>query len=480
MPVYQSEYKRIKDSKTLIDRSFPEFGRNKKQEASRLIFEISKREGILPKDVLKGLLVNGEWLDFSHLKTALFKRRFPYAWQHKLTLKPYLPELNEDKKDVLFIDETDVFPKNVYVEEEAASFEFVKRLKYLCKTAKFHKIPSLSGYIKENAPFSLKDYNERRNNFFIFKEGHDFFKRCPCTKKAIGCGYHIFNLEFGCVYECTYCYLQQYSNSPGVLISANLDRFFDAFKKYKRPGMRLGTGEFADSLALDYLTQRSPELIDFFNNFEDVTFEFKTKSASINNLLKAKHRGNIVISWSLNPQSIIDKNEFYSASLKQRLDAASKCVEAGYRAGFHFDPIIYSGDWEKEYKKVVDRLFSKVSWKDIAWISLGTLRFAPQLKVVIERRFPNNNILDGELYLGFDAKMRYPEPLRFNIYKKMLEYICTHSKDICVYLCMEDAGMFKDIKNALRCLHSKIYLNTGRTKVSMPKNCLTKNESAAG
>ena len=131
---------------------------------------------------------------------------------------------------------------------------------------------------------------------------------------------------------------------------------------------------------LDHITEYSPAIIEFFNKHEDATFEFKTKSSNIDNLLKVKHSGNIVASWSLNPQKIIDKNEFFTADLSERLASAEKCAKAGYKIGLHFDPIIYFKGWEREYGEVIDLLFGKIKPKDIAWISMGTFRFKPELE----------------------------------------------------------------------------------------------------
>ena len=55
-----------------------------------------------------------------------------------------------------------------------------------------------------------------------------------------------------------------------------------------------------------------------------------------------------------NPQKVIESTEFYTASLDERLEAAAQCVDAGYRVAFHFDPIIYSKTWEKDYEELVN------------------------------------------------------------------------------------------------------------------------------
>ena len=105
--------------------------------------------------------------------------------------------------------------------------------------------------------------------------------------------------------------------------------------------------------------------------------------------------------------------------------------------------MIYFKGWEKEYSSVIDLLFSKIRPRDIAWISIGTLRFKPELKQTIENRFPENKILDEELLPGYDNKLRYPYGLRYNIYKFMLDAFKKHSKKLPLYLCMEESSMWK-------------------------------------
>ena len=60
---------------------------------------------------------------------------------------------------------------------------------------------------------------------------------------------------------------------------------------------------------------------------------------------------------------------------------------------------------------------------------------------MIESRFPENKILDEELLLGYDNKLRYPDKMRDGVYRYMASAIRGHSKDIELYLCMENRKM---------------------------------------
>ena len=157
---------------------------------------------------------------------------------------------------------------------------------------------------------------------------------------------------------------------------------------------RIGTGEFTDSLLLDPLIHLSEHLVPFFAAQPRAILELKTKTAQVDLLEKMDHRGQTIVAWSLNPSEVIAREEAGAATLEERLGAAKRCQGWGYRVAFHFDPLLAYPGWQKGYREVVERLFSAVDPGGIAWISLGTLRFMPALKTVIQQRYPNTSILD--------------------------------------------------------------------------------------
>lgn len=449
MSIHKNPFSLLKKTKSLINRRFPGFGPNKKQEIVRLLFEISKRDKISPGQVLADVgLAN-----FHAAKAHLLRKRYPVAYSSKANVVVYLSRLSLKPQNTSRIKGAQFYPKQILVEKDIERSSLVGRFKKQFPKTKVSCIKSLKTYLKNHKRIPISDYSRRRNTVFITEERYDLFKKCPCTKSAVRCGYHIFNLGFGCIFNCTYCYLQEYSNAPGIILPANLNRFFDNFTLYRQKGMRtgaspsfrVGTGEFSDSLMLDDITQYSIPIVNFFKNHKDVLFEFKTKSKNINNLLNLKHAGNIIVSWSLNPQNVINENEFFTASLNQRLNSALKCVHAGYKVGLHFDPIFYYKNWHKDYSKLIDKLFLNIKPKDIAWISLGTFRFTPSLKDIIEGRFPENKILNEELIVGYDQKLRYTDKLRYEIYQTILKIFQKHKKNLPIYLCMEEKSLWQKL-----------------------------------
>lgn len=245
--------------------------------------------------------------------------------------------------------------------------------------------------------------------------------------------------------DCAYCILQSYFHPPVLQYFVNQDDLFseldDLFSE--KAVKRIGTGEFTDSLIWEKWTDLSSFLIPKFSSQSHTVLELKTKTTAIDELKLLRHNRKIIAAWSINTNKVIRNEERRTASLSARLKAASKCESWGYPLAFHFDPMIIYDGCEEEYKQVVEQIFLHVSFDNIAWISLGTFRFVPNLKPIIQKRFPHSKIIYGELISGLDGKMRYYKPLRIDLYRKIVGWIREFSNDVLVYLCMEDDEVWK-------------------------------------
>ena len=186
-------------------------------------------------------------------------------------------------------------------------------------------------------------------------------------------------------------------------------------------------------------------MIPFFAEQPNALLELKTKSDRVEELLKLDPKGRVVVSWSMNPEKVIESDEFLTASFEERLTAARRCQEAGYKLGFHFDPMVEYPGWEEDYRAMVERIFAVVDHRRIAWISMGVVRNTPGLKRIMRERFPSTRLLSGEQVLCADGKMRYFKPLRVGMYRKMLHWIRDLSPIVFVYLCMESKEVWEQV-----------------------------------
>jgi len=282
----------------------------------------------------------------------------------------------------------------------------------------------------------------------IVKYKGRFIKPCPGTRFYTCCGYQTLHLGSQCSIGCTYCILQAYFPSSNLRLFANLNDMMQQLDAHLRdspnPVHRIGTGEFTDSLLLDPLTRHSEFLVPFFADQPNAVLELKTKTAQIGLLEKLEHRGHTIVAWSLNPPEVIAREEAGAAPLKERLEAARRCQEWGYRLAFHFDPLLVYPDWERGYGEVVDQLFSAVEPSTVAWVSLGALRFMPSLKPIIRKRYPASNLLTEEFIPGLDGKLRYFRDLRVKIFRHLGSLLNGGNQNLCVYLCMESEDIWRE------------------------------------
>ena len=425
-----------------VRQKFPGFGLNKCHAAARLLYEISRRDRVPPENILPDDITASR--DFFQVKFYLLKKRYPSLTPQEMGFIPPLTEMKFPINNRVALTSKEPNPKKIYYESDTAECELLGRLRRTFPKASFEKIDTYSDFVRQH-DFTIEDYNRRRETFFIARESFDLFLHCPCSQLSRACGYQIMNAGTGCAFDCVYCYLQGYVNAPGILLPGNFDEILDRFAGYNRPGMRIGTGQFTDSLIFDHLTGFSKKIINAFRRYPKTIFEFKTKSCHIENILTTPAAENILISWSMNPQNVIDSAEFLTASLSERIQAAKQCVEKGYRVGFHFDPVIYYDGWEKDYENVVHSIFDAVDPCAVAWISLGCLRMTLKTRQVMEQRFPDSDLLFAEQINGFDGKLRYPRAVRREIYQKILKWLCCRAPDVMTYLCMEDEQMNRDL-----------------------------------
>jgi spore photoproduct lyase len=273
-----------------------------------------------------------------------------------------------------------------------------------------------------------------------------FIRSCPGTSHYTCCGYQILHVGTFCTMDCAYCILQSYFHPPVLQYFLNQDDLKAELKDLfaSRAIHRLGTGEFTDSLIWEPSTGLSARLVHTFADQDCSVLELKTKTVFIDTLLSLPHRRRTIMAWSLNTERVICAEERGTASLDARLKAAARCAAQGYPLAFHFDPVVIDDGCEAEYLRTVDRLFSVVDPRHIVWISLGALRFMPDLKTIVQRRFQDSKIIYGEFISGLDGKMRYFKPLRMKVYRAIAAAIRARAPEVCVYLCMEDDEVWRE------------------------------------
>jgi spore photoproduct lyase len=282
----------------------------------------------------------------------------------------------------------------------------------------------------------------------LMKHKGAFVKKCPGTPQYICCGLEILHIGQGCPMDCRYCALQVYFNRPVLEVFVNVDDLLGSLDSHLDAGSqrfhRICTGEFTDSLALNPLTGLAQTLVDFFSRRQGACLEIKTKTHLIEPLLRMEPRGRVVLSFSVNAEEITRTEEIRAATLESRLASAAMAQDRGYRIGLHFDPIIPIPGWQEAYSRTIDRIFGLVRPSAIAWISMGVLRFVPELKEIAGARFGRIPYYHDGFLRGLDNKNRLHVDRRITIYRSLAERMRMHALDTRIYLCMESPYVWEE------------------------------------
>lgn len=340
-------------------------------------------------------------------------------------------------------------PEEVIVERGSEESPIFRNLRQALPQTPFRIIDHssiTSGTVNGPGP----TFGAAKKKLFLTRYKGEFLKKCPGSDGQVCCNYFVINFASNCPMDCSYCYLQEYlAQNSQLKVFSNVDDLLkeagELLSKHRRFFFRIGTGEIADSLALDPYIGFSREVVPFFSDQPNVLLELKTKSDCVAGLLGLDPKDRVVVAWSMNPQWVIEHDEHGTASLTERLLAARRCQDAGYRLGFHFDPMIEYPGWERDYEQMLDQTFSTIDWRRISWLSMGVLRDTPSLKRLMRARFPETRLLTGEQVLCPDGKLRYFQPLRVDMYRKMLQWIRRAAPTVKVYLCMESKEVWEQV-----------------------------------
>lgn len=336
--------------------------------------------------------------------------------------------------------------ESIYIDPESESSDVAVRIRLLYPHDIIKSTTDADlDFLKQKGNLSAEEFSHSKKTLWLTTFKGTFFKRCPgaTQKKSLTCcNYHVLNLGSQCNMNCSYCYLQSYLNSRATKIFTNIDQAILELREmataFPDHPFRVGTGEVIDSLSLDEITLYSRKLIQLFNEFPKWTLEFKTKSAKVDQFLDLKTIGNTTVSWSINPPQIIDREEHGTARFHERLEAAKKCLQRGYKIAFHIDPMIWHPAWLESYAFLAEELNNNFSAEDVQVISLGTLRFQPEQRHMMKERFGlDSYVTSAEMFKSEGNKLRYDAGIRSEMFQFMISQMRSRNSKWNIFLCME-------------------------------------------
>lgn len=293
-------------------------------------------------------------------------------------------------------------PKRLLIEKEAVKYPLGKKLlkKFESKNKEIEYIKSHNRVSPKEEMTPIQLYNWGKESLVVGIKKSLRFQ--PCKPSA---DYRVVT-STSCPAKCEYCYLAKNLGATAhVRVYVNLKEILKAIKKHIRKGhgeiVSFEASSSSDPIAVEHLTGSLAKIIEYFGQQRNGRLRVVTKFANVDSLLDLKHNKHTRFRFSINSKYVIDSFEHLTATLKERLEAATKIQKAGYPLGFIIAPIMIYEDWEEDYDTLLNKLKDNLIKPDDSQLSFELImhRFSTRSKRLIEARFPNTKLkLDKERY----------------------------------------------------------------------------------
>ena len=331
--------------------------------------------------------------------------------------------------------------ETIFIEEEVQEAPQVENILKRFKNSKrkiIRRYDEIWGKVK-------KPYLHKRTNLnlFLAKKRGQLVKEAPNAYGLEGEKHFYFIHAFNCIYECEYCYLQGYFNSPDIVLFVNhaeiAQEMENVLEANPNQNVWFHAGEFSDSLALSHLTGELEAYWDFFRSHPRAKLELRTKSVNISRLKDLEPLPNVYASFSLSPERAAKERDRKTPGLKARLSAIKSLKNSGHHLGIHFDPVVYHEGVQEEYEELFSRLKEVQDLASFEYFSIGVARFTPDVFREAKKNYPESPLFAAEFVKSSQDIIRYPRPMRAWILNKLKEKLIEMgAKQESVYLCMED------------------------------------------
>lgn len=198
-------------------------------------------------------------------------------------------------------------------------------------------------------------------------------KNIKIVKSGRSSDYIAPSFGFGCMYNCTYCYMKRhkpnglviFNNVTEILGAISSHAYFDTLDKPNQTDPDYVTYDI--SCNEDFARHSKHHLwrgiFEFFRDHPRAKATFATKQVPYE-FLKLDPRRKVRIRFSLMPQEISDVLEPQTAPILERIQAVEDFIKAGYEVHLNFSPVIVYKDWEQDYRNLFDLVDTYVLSKD--------------------------------------------------------------------------------------------------------------------
>ena len=305
-------------------------------------------------------------------------------------------------------------PKEILYEENIKNYELGREL-----LEKYKDIPMKIIENHNNIPKMRNKQNSefvdiKKNLIIGIRKTHNFV---PNHKTS---DFLVPYTSSGCTAMCMYCYLVcNYNKCAYLRLFVNREEMLDkiiktANKSEKELTFEIGSN--SDLILENTITQNLEWTIPKFAENNRGYLTFPTKFDMVEPILNLNHNGRVIVRMSVNPSKIIQRVEFGTSNLENRVKAINKLKKAGYKIGILIAPIIFIDNWEEEYEKLIIYLSENLSdeVKKEAFFELIFMTYSYVHKMINQEAFPNAiKLFDQEKMTGRGkGKYAYKEQIR--------------------------------------------------------------------
>lgn len=220
-------------------------------------------------------------------------------------------------------------PKAIYFEKEVGEYPLGKEL-----LEKYKDVPKIEiashNAIEEMRKKDNKEFADMKRNLIIgVRKTHKFVENHKVSD------YLVPYTSSGCTAACMYCYLVcNYNKCAYLRLFVNREQMLDKIIKTAEKSDRDLTfeiGSNSDLILENTITKNLVWTIENFKNTSKGKLTFPTKFDMVDDLLPLDHQGKVIVRVSVNPEEIINRVEFGTSRLNNRIEAINKLKEAGYQ-----------------------------------------------------------------------------------------------------------------------------------------------------
>lgn len=282
----------------------------------------------------------------------------------------------------------------IYIEKQAKDFALSKRILSKFKGTSIIEIDNYKNIFDKNIGFQTE------KNIIISKLNWNGITESPLnysrSKKAF-----FFKTSLNCPFDCQYCYLKWAFKNSFQVIFVNYDEIKESISNkineirdsWFDDEIIFYASDYSDTLALESITDFHKIFIPFFEQFNNVILESRTKSSNIEVFKNMKIvPKNTEIAFSLNPQELINKYEKWTSSLSSRIISINKLIDLWFKVSLRFIPLLPVNNYIQLYSSFLDDIKTSIDLEKVFTIEVWSLLYTHEdFKNIIKK------VLDSDI-----------------------------------------------------------------------------------